>query len=180
MYFFLEAVFKSSCTLSKSHSRNSWASCCWLPLYCEPCFSRTCLKLVLNSGQYWQAHSAFRIFASCSVTSPLVPNFFEFSLFLLAKSSLYLSSTKYSAKISVWEMHWSTALMKHVLPWFFNPVTPGVSSGPQVWKSTGGTRLVSRLWLMPGTPLICWAILLMIFLIDGRLEENYFFSILAV
>lgn len=166
LYFLLDAVFRSSCTLSSSHCKNSKASCCCVPLYCAPCLSTTCLKELLNSGLYWHAHSAFNINASCSVTSPLVPNFFEFNLFLLLKSSLYLSRTKYSASTSVCEMHWITAFIKHVLPWLRRPVTPGTSSGPQVCRPTGGTRF-SLLGAYTGTPPICWAILLMIFRNDG-------------
>ena len=128
LYFFLVAVFKSSCTLSSSQRRNSWASCCAAPLYCIPYLSITDFSLNVISGSYWLDHKAFNNPANCSVISPLVPNFLAFSRLLRFKSVWYWSVTKYSANMSVWFKHWRMALMKHVFPWLRRPMTPGVKS----------------------------------------------------
>lgn len=178
LYFFLDAIFKSSCTLSSNHCRNSKASCCCVPLYCVPCLSTTCLKAILNSGVYWQAHNAFNSTANCSVTSPFVPNFFELSLFRRNMSTLYLSNTKYSDRTSVCEMHCKTAFMKHVFPWFRIPVTPGIWSMSHVWKPTGGTLFSVAFVPMTGTPLMCWAILFINLRNDGL--RNTFLLLLTL
>lgn len=54
--------------------------------------------------------------------------------------TLYWSSTKYSAKMSVWLKHCITAFIKHVLPWFCKPTTPGTRSGGHACRFSGGTR----------------------------------------
>lgn len=65
-------------------------------------------------------------------------NFCSRFFFSPLKCTLYWSRTKYSAKISVWLKHCSTAFIKHVLPWFCKPITPGTRSGGQAFN--GGTR----------------------------------------
>lgn len=59
---------------------------------------------------------------------------------ITAQHTLYWSRTKYSAKMSVWLKHWSTAFIKHVFPWFCKPTTPGTRSGGLACRLIGGTR----------------------------------------
>lgn len=62
--------------------------------------------------------------------------------FVAIQPTLYWSKTKYSARMSVWLRHCSTAFMKHVFPWFFKPVTPGIWSGGHTYPPNGGTLSV--------------------------------------
>ncbi len=95
-------------------------------------------KLTLNSrlccGVYSKVHRARTSPDSCSVTSPLSwpPFFCTIPLVLGFSSSVwsprYCSSARNSANSSVLLRHCRIAFMKHVLPWFFKPATPGILS----------------------------------------------------